>query len=349
MAFNGSGTFNRVHSWATDKAAATKITASRMDAEDDGFATGLSTCIAKDGQTTITANLPMNSKKLTGLAAGTTAGDSVRYEQAVTAVAITGGTITGLTSLGVSGTATLTDTDAGAANGPFLILDRNSATPAASDEIGQISFNGRNSAAATKTYAFIEGTIGDATDTSEDSSIRLGTFLAGTSNARMTIAGGMYMKDAAGTDQGDGSINADAVYDDGVLLCAPIEEAQRGGYDAAEWARFAPHDGLATHEAMKAKGFDPQSHVSFATEVLSHGGIPGYWNKDEWTTRLAQTKKDHKGNDIIARVSLAERHERTLLALDYLSLAVVSLSSDLALQKDLTSDLLRRVEALEGK
>jgi hypothetical protein len=38
-----------------------------------------------------------------------------------------------------------------------------------------------------------------------------------------------------------------------------------------------------------------------------------------------------------------------LLALDYLSLAVVSLSSDLALQKDLTSDLLRRVEALEGK
>jgi len=67
MAFNGSGTFNRVYNWVTDKANAIKITASRVDTEMDGFATGLSTCITKDGQTTITADLPMSTFKHTGV------------------------------------------------------------------------------------------------------------------------------------------------------------------------------------------------------------------------------------------------------------------------------------------
>src|SRR5512139_1482769 len=56
--FNGSGTFVRTHNWVTDKGNGVKVTASRMDAEDDGFATGLSTVIAKDGQTTTTAAVP---------------------------------------------------------------------------------------------------------------------------------------------------------------------------------------------------------------------------------------------------------------------------------------------------
>ena len=67
MAFNGSGTFNRVYNWTNDKNAGVKILASRHDTEDDGFATGLSTCITKDGQTTVTANLPMNTKRHTGV------------------------------------------------------------------------------------------------------------------------------------------------------------------------------------------------------------------------------------------------------------------------------------------
>ena len=60
------------------------------------IATGLSTCVLKDGTQTITANIPMSGYKLTGLAAGTTAGDSMRYEQVVGAyLPITGGTLTG--------------------------------------------------------------------------------------------------------------------------------------------------------------------------------------------------------------------------------------------------------------
>jgi hypothetical protein len=58
MAFNGSGTFVRVHDWTTDKANTVAVTASRMDSEDDGFATGLTNTICRDGQSTTTARIP---------------------------------------------------------------------------------------------------------------------------------------------------------------------------------------------------------------------------------------------------------------------------------------------------
>jgi microcystin-dependent protein len=58
VAFNGSGTFNRVHNWVTDKSNVVPVTASRMDAEMDGMATGLTTAICRDGQSTTTARIP---------------------------------------------------------------------------------------------------------------------------------------------------------------------------------------------------------------------------------------------------------------------------------------------------
>jgi len=81
MAFNGTGTFVRIYNWVTDKINSVPITASRMDAEMDGMATGLSTCITKDGRTTITADLPLNSHKLTGLAVGSARTDSINVGQ----------------------------------------------------------------------------------------------------------------------------------------------------------------------------------------------------------------------------------------------------------------------------
>ena len=59
----------------------TVISSTAFNALTADLATGLSTCMLKDGTQTMTANVPMNSFKFTGLAAGTTAGDSVRYEQ----------------------------------------------------------------------------------------------------------------------------------------------------------------------------------------------------------------------------------------------------------------------------
>lgn len=67
MAFNGSGVFERLYSWVNDAAANIKIRADRMDNEMNGMAVGLSTCITKNGQTTITANLPMAGFRHTGV------------------------------------------------------------------------------------------------------------------------------------------------------------------------------------------------------------------------------------------------------------------------------------------
>lgn len=57
-AYNGSGTFNRLYNWTNDAANGINIRADRMDNEMNGFASGLSTALTKDGQTTATAQIP---------------------------------------------------------------------------------------------------------------------------------------------------------------------------------------------------------------------------------------------------------------------------------------------------
>lgn len=76
--------------------------------------------------------------------------------------------------------ATFTSTDAGATAGPTLDLYRNSATPAASDILGKLLFNGEDSAGNTQEYASIETVILDPTSTSEDGRLDLYATVAGT-------------------------------------------------------------------------------------------------------------------------------------------------------------------------
>lgn len=77
MAFNGAGVFTRLFSWAADKAGGIKIRADKMDREMDGFAAGLSNCITRDGQSTVTADIPFNGKKITGLGNATADADAL--------------------------------------------------------------------------------------------------------------------------------------------------------------------------------------------------------------------------------------------------------------------------------
>ena len=81
MAFNGSGTYSLPA--GNPVVTGTTISSSTTNTTNSDIATALTNCITRDGQSTPSANLPMNAKKLTGLAAGTSAGDSVRYEQVV--------------------------------------------------------------------------------------------------------------------------------------------------------------------------------------------------------------------------------------------------------------------------
>lgn len=88
MSYNGSGTFV-INSTGQPVSANTLIEAAVFNAFTADVATGLSTAITKDGQTTITADLPMSGYKFTGLGAGSTAGHSLRYEQLFTTSAVT--------------------------------------------------------------------------------------------------------------------------------------------------------------------------------------------------------------------------------------------------------------------
>jgi hypothetical protein len=80
MSYNGSGTF-QINSAGQPVVAGTVITAAAFNALTADLATGLSTAMTKDGQTTATANIPMGNNKFTGVAAGTAGTDSVNLAQ----------------------------------------------------------------------------------------------------------------------------------------------------------------------------------------------------------------------------------------------------------------------------
>lgn len=74
--FNGSGVFSKAVDWATE-AASPPVAISNLDTSESDIATGLSNCITKDGQTTITAAIPFNDKRITGLGNATADADAL--------------------------------------------------------------------------------------------------------------------------------------------------------------------------------------------------------------------------------------------------------------------------------
>jgi hypothetical protein len=99
MSFNGSGTF-LINTAGQPVVAGTVISSTAFNALTADLATGLSTAITKDGQTTVTANIPMSTYKFTGLGVGSAAGDSANLSQVQS-------TVTKLLT-SVSGTDTIT-------------------------------------------------------------------------------------------------------------------------------------------------------------------------------------------------------------------------------------------------
>ena len=94
---------------------------------------------------------------------------------------------------------TVTSTDAGAAAAPYLDLYRESASPAASDQIGEIKFSGEDSAGNKQFYARIYGQIADPTSTSEDGQVRIATMKAGVETTHLVIdETGQVLPDQAG-------------------------------------------------------------------------------------------------------------------------------------------------------
>ena len=130
MAYNGSGTFTRLYNWVTDRTNAIKIRADRMDAEMDGMASGLSNVICKDGQTTLTGDIPFANRKLTGLGNATLPADAMnqqssdtRYQKRVTLLTATAA-FDDTDILGIYDSATVADLQLTGANFRTDLLSR---------------------------------------------------------------------------------------------------------------------------------------------------------------------------------------------------------------------------------
>jgi hypothetical protein len=82
---------------------------------------------------------------------------------------------------------TLTSTDAGATAAPLLELYRDSATPAVSDTLGEIEFNGEDSAGNKQAYGLIHGSILSPTSTAEQGQLHFETATAGALTEKMII------------------------------------------------------------------------------------------------------------------------------------------------------------------
>jgi len=89
-------------------------------------------------------------------------------------------------------TQTISSTDAGAAAGPTLDLYRDSASPAAADDLGVITFSGRDGAATKTTYGQIRAELVDPTNGSEDAGIYIQTLNAGSLVNSFYAQGGYF-------------------------------------------------------------------------------------------------------------------------------------------------------------
>lgn len=106
MPFDGSGTFVQTNGqysganvWVQDKNAGLNIIASRHDIHDQDMATGLSTCVTKNGQTTPTANLPLGGFKITGLGTGTARTDAANLGVVQDSTILYGGSSSGAANI----------------------------------------------------------------------------------------------------------------------------------------------------------------------------------------------------------------------------------------------------------
>ncbi len=145
MPYNGTGTFTRVYQWVNDAANGIYVDATRTDTDTNDIATGLSNCVTRDGQSPFLANLPAGGFKITGLAAGTVAGDSVNYTQYVAGFAnpaFTGtATFVNITVSGVALVPTVSagDSSTNAASTAFVAATAfSSALPAQTGNSGKV-------------------------------------------------------------------------------------------------------------------------------------------------------------------------------------------------------------------
>lgn len=145
---------------------------------------------------------------------------------------------------------------------------------------------------------------------------------------RLTVAadGGVFTQGAAGGSQGTNTINSGGVYDDGVLICAPLNADNPEQHTQAFWDSMVPvstnrrkHRTAKRHFDMIASGFDASNPDIYFGWLDRDKAIPGMITLEEWDHRNPVVDGQRVAID---KQSVHERTERQNLALDYMALTI---------------------------
>lgn len=116
---------------------------------------------------------------------------------------------------------TIVSTDPGPASNPIVTLFRDSVSPAIGDATGVVRYRGRNSAAATLTYAQSSVAIIDPATGVEQGRLSQQILLNGVLTSVLVLEKGARIGNPTGGDKGAGTLNvASGIFDDGVQLTA---------------------------------------------------------------------------------------------------------------------------------
>jgi len=232
MSFNGSGVFSIINTFVYD----TVISETAVNANFSDIATGLSTCITKDGQTTVTANIPMASNRFTGLSDGSAAGDSTALHQIQDQDGIwcgtAGGTINALTitpspAITAYSAGQVFTFKAGASPSDSAVTIAVSGLTTVAAELNGAAFSASVVIEADKYYsALYDGTALQLTRLSSPSGqadviTTRGDLIRGSSAGvaeRLAIGTTGYTVLSDGTDAGWGQVDTTGIADDAVTL-----------------------------------------------------------------------------------------------------------------------------------
>ena len=218
-----------------------------------------------------------------------------------------------------SATQTIRSTDAGAGGGPDLLLDRGSATPAASDILGGVKFQGRNAAGTQLTYAVEQAEIVDPSNGSEDGLWTVLTRVAGTLATRFKIGLGLFDPGATDGDKGAGTINVSGGYylNGQLLTVVPAGTIVQRTHTALSAV-------VAVTEDIPVDDTAPQSGEG--TQVLTHNHTPlGQNNLLLVRVVLQLSTAGGTPSAVVALFKDSEASARAAVVVDGPSLATVTL------------------------
>jgi len=218
-----------------DSAAGTALQVVQINSNADGITLGNSTTAT--GTFSLTTTAPMQdtggTTPVISIDAGTstvagalelltdaetlTGSDTARAMTAanLTAKLATPGAIGGttasagnFTTIGTTGIITLTDIAAGALVGPSLTLHRNSSSPAASDVIGAVFFQGEDSASNITNYGRVVAAILDPVNGQEDGEVQIQAMINTTLTSVLNVGDGVQVGAPGGGYRGAGFLSA---------------------------------------------------------------------------------------------------------------------------------------------